>query len=546
MSSASEDESTGPVKVVKRESFRGSQISSPVLVCTTNRDSLVLADGNVDIIGPEAFTSKPSGGSQVKRSQSERGDLGAARPFVTKSASVRAGLGEEASAPTSTSGFRPRPVPPLPTEEEEDDTQPIYSNEGLGMGDLLSEIEGSLFKKEEEQLYNNLPIQETAPPCPPRPERYRPSSGKDTSVERSQVEAQPTGTESLPSSQNPNASKPIVLPDKTAPTSGRSKTPTRQSSINSNTANNNDSMKAKPSVSKNNVANELRQKMLSRSSNLSAPGKDSAQKSFVISGPKSVTGVKDGVAVHRTTSPRTNSSLVSTSVTPATTTINQVRPSINPSSISTSSKNSSNKLDDTKPASIKSTTDSAPPSVSSLKAKFNQSPGGPASASQARKNAPNISGTNTAKGAAISSHVSSEKTLSRSQSDPKAPVHKGLPQKSQSVLKTDTDKIQTKSKVAELKAALDKNQGQSTSAIKPAGKPVPQVKPGVKSVTSERSGVSGPGSKVESLGQPHRPVLPPKPGETRSSESPVRNVPKAATRSSGAASQPKRVQSFRI
>ncbi|RUS76181.1 hypothetical protein EGW08_016059, partial [Elysia chlorotica] len=549
-SSASEDDSSGPIKIMKRESFRGSQISSPVLVCTTNRDSLVLADGNVDIIGPEAF-SKPGSGSQVKRSQSERGDLGSVRHVVTKSASARAGLGEEASTSTLRSGFRPRPVPPLPAEEEEDDTQPIYSNEGLGMGDLLSEIECSLFKKEEEQLYNNLPIQETAPPCPPRPEKYRPSAGR-SSVEQSHVEAQRSKAQSFSPSQKTPASKPVMLPDKAAVPSDRNKTPTRQLSSGSKASNSADTVKPAPSVNKSNVANELRKKILSRSSNLSTPGGDSSQKPSLTSGAKSISDGKDGAAVVSTTpaassvkftSARTNSSLVSQPVS-------QARPSTVSSSVSAASNNLSTKSDGTNTASIKSTEKSVAPSVSSLKAKFSQTSVEPVAASKAQKPAPSIFGNNTDKAAAAAvskpakptsvSQINGPKTASQSAAGPKAPIHKGLPKKFQSDVKTETDKIQTKSKVAELKAALDKSQGQST------GKPVPQIKPGLKRAASERAGASGQGSKGEGSAQPQRPVLPPKPGDGPASESSVRTVPKAATRSSAATSQPKRVQSFRI
>ncbi|CAL1542854.1 unnamed protein product [Lymnaea stagnalis] len=202
-------ESHIPNPIVKRESFRGSEISEPVLVCTTNRNSLVLADGNVDIIGPEArlVTRGPShkgqGSITVKRSQSDRpvarqepqrpADVppppGSAK--VKKSASARSPPPKNnpaaTSAPTTNntkvnpSGFRPRPIPPIPTEEE-DDSQPIYTNEASDMSDLLTAIDGAL--KDSSNLYNNIsstgniqiPIQETAPPAPPRP-----SSTKQTS-----------------------------------------------------------------------------------------------------------------------------------------------------------------------------------------------------------------------------------------------------------------------------------------------------------------------------------------------------------------------------
>ncbi|KAH9487646.1 hypothetical protein Btru_070244 [Bulinus truncatus] len=180
--------------IVKRESFRGSEISEPVLVCTTNRNSLVLADGNVDIIGPEAklVTGHIKGNAvTVKRSQSERPQ---SRPDVhrpvavppppgssslKKSASARSPTkknppltSSNAGSKVNPSGFRSRPVPPIPAEEE-DETQPIYTNETSDMSDLLTAIEGVL--KDSSTLYGNIsasgtvqsPIQETAPPRPP-------------------------------------------------------------------------------------------------------------------------------------------------------------------------------------------------------------------------------------------------------------------------------------------------------------------------------------------------------------------------------------------
>ncbi|XP_055874028.1 disintegrin and metalloproteinase domain-containing protein 9-like isoform X1 [Biomphalaria glabrata] len=178
--------------IVKRESFRGSEISEPVLVCTTNRNSLVLADGNVDIIGPEAklVTGHKVNAVSVKRSQSDRpvSKPEVHRPVIVppppgnstlkKSASARSPTkvnppvtSSVAGSKGNTSGFRPRPVPPIPTEEE-DDTQPIYTNETTDMSDLLSAIDGVL--KDSSTLYSNMsgsvqtPIQETSPPAPPR------------------------------------------------------------------------------------------------------------------------------------------------------------------------------------------------------------------------------------------------------------------------------------------------------------------------------------------------------------------------------------------
>ena len=531
LSSASEDESPGPVKIAKRESFRGSQISSPVLVCTTNRDSLVLADGNVDIIGPEALASKPSAGSSVKRSQSERTELSSVKPSVTKSASVRASLGEETPEPTSASGFRPRPVPPLPSEEEEDDTQPIYTNQGLGMGDLLSEIEGSLFKAEEQPLYNNLPIQETAPPCPPRPDKYRPSSG------RSSVPTQET--KSSADTKLSQSTPGTTVPKAAEATSTRSKTPTRQSSLSSRSANNDGSTNTKENSSKNSV-NELRQKILSRSN---FPKEDAAQKPSGLSGPKGTADSKPGSDLSSTS--RDNSS-TKPNVIPSST---PGRPSPASSSVSQAAKSQAG-LGGKKPE------DSAP-SVSSLKAKFNQTQStAPASAAKVQKNTSNISGSSEPKRGVTSNAAKStssfksslEKTVGQPQSGPKAPtVRKGLPEKSSSGSTID----EKRAKVAELKAALNKNQGQSTGTTNLPIKPVPQVKAGVKPAASERSGTvkpaaSGAGRVGLTSDQPQRPVLPPKPGETVASNTTERSVPKAATRTPGTTSQPKRVQSFKI
>lgn len=544
LSSASEDETCAPVKIVKRESFRGSQISSPVLVCTTNRDSLVLADGKVDIIGPEAFTVKSSVGSNVKRSQSERGDLASVKPSVTKSASVRVGLSAEAStASTSTSGFRPRPVPPVPAEEDEDDTQPLYSNEGLGIGDLLSEIDGSLFKGEEQPLYNNLPIQETAPPCPPRPERYRPSSGRNSVLDQSQAETQPMlGMETSQPSQKSNVSEPTSVQRKVAPITSRSTTPSRQSYINSKPACTEHAAKATDS-SKNDVAHELRQKILSRS-NSSALSKDASQKkSLAISETKSTqdksaastaTKIKPSVASPPTT---TNNSKTFTSLSSAA-----------------ANKNLSVKSDVKKSGSgnFKPADESAP-SVSSLKAKFSQTTGGSGASSKTSKTGPNLPGTaSAAKEAPVSNSfkpLSSSKfstSNERTAATSKAQVHKGLTQKSSGASKNELDKPQIGSKVAELKAALDKSQSQErfSSASKAPGKPAPGAKP--VAVQRSASVKPVPPGSINSAGQVLRPVLPPKPGETKSPDSTDTAVPKAAVRMSGTAAQPKRVQSFRI
>lgn len=308
--------------IVKRESFRGSEISDPVLVCTTNRNSLVLADGKVDIIGPEAKlvskspTLNRSSVITVKRSQSERP---VSRPdplrppFVPpvptgstlkKSESARSPTrvntpAGSATAKPNSSGFRSRPVPPLPTFED-DDTQPIYTNESADMSDLLSAIQGAL--KDSCNIYTNVPlndgihssIQETAPPAPPRPswtnKTVTQSNGENAAAEKA--------TGSLSQKTN-NIQKPLILglvSQKlvTDPKSETSTTP----SINSDRQNNADTCNqpppaqttspsgaskkpvvtsTKPGVMstnslkmKDNISNELKSKILSRSNTSAA------------------------------------------------------------------------------------------------------------------------------------------------------------------------------------------------------------------------------------------------------------------------------------
>ncbi|PVD30597.1 hypothetical protein C0Q70_09869 [Pomacea canaliculata] len=123
-------------KLLKRESFRGTEISNPILVSTTNRDSQVFADFEFDESGivarpPGSFGSNsPSTEnvrdgcrSPVRRSQSDR-------PLSPK----RRTQGVEGSTSSKkapdvqqNASFRPRPLPPEPVLE----TEPLYINQGL-------------------------------------------------------------------------------------------------------------------------------------------------------------------------------------------------------------------------------------------------------------------------------------------------------------------------------------------------------------------------------------------------------------------------------
>ncbi|KAK7109317.1 disintegrin and metalloproteinase domain-containing protein 12-like [Littorina saxatilis] len=132
-------------KIVKRESFRGSEISSPILVSTTNRDSQVFADFELDESGvvarpiikqhsihgsnPAADVAPDGCRSTVRRSQSDR-------PLSPKRWGPSATDSLKKSTPQPP-GFTPRPLPPEPVPE----TEPLYINEGLSdLEDLKAQI----------------------------------------------------------------------------------------------------------------------------------------------------------------------------------------------------------------------------------------------------------------------------------------------------------------------------------------------------------------------------------------------------------------------
>ncbi|KAL8622641.1 hypothetical protein ACOMHN_009275 [Nucella lapillus] len=140
----------------KRQSFRGADISSPVLVSTTNRDSKVFADFEVDQSGVIArpvqthhsfhsaspASSRDGMRSPVRRTMSDR-------PF---SPPTRPGVGEEEGEETGMA-FTPRPLPPEPVYEDE----PVYMNEELSdLGDLEAHISSAF-----DGLYRNVPDQDT-------------------------------------------------------------------------------------------------------------------------------------------------------------------------------------------------------------------------------------------------------------------------------------------------------------------------------------------------------------------------------------------------
>ena len=131
-------------KVVKRESFRGAEISNPILVSTTNRDSQVFADFELDQSGivarpvskqhsvhgsnPASEGARDGCRSPIRRSQSDR-------PLSPK----RFGGTADATKKTApqAQGFTPRPLPPEPVLE----TEPLYINEDLSdLGDLEAQI----------------------------------------------------------------------------------------------------------------------------------------------------------------------------------------------------------------------------------------------------------------------------------------------------------------------------------------------------------------------------------------------------------------------
>ena len=135
----------GGDKVVKRESFRGTEISSPILVSTTNRDSQMFADFELDESGVIArpigkqnsvHGSNPSSDgvrdgcrSPVRRTQSDR-------PLSPKLQENAPDTDIEKPTTQQSQVFAPRPLPPEPEEDE-----PLYANEGLSdLDDLKAQI----------------------------------------------------------------------------------------------------------------------------------------------------------------------------------------------------------------------------------------------------------------------------------------------------------------------------------------------------------------------------------------------------------------------
>ncbi|GFO40889.1 hypothetical protein PoB_006739400 [Plakobranchus ocellatus] len=574
----SEDENTGKGKILKRESFRGSEISGPVLVCTTNRNSLVLADGNVDIIGPEAVINKSnpvssSIGGQVKRSQSELGALTSGKPSVTKSASVRAGFGDGAPSLTPSSGFRSRPVPPLPTEEEEDDSLPIYSNEGLGVGDLLSEIQGSLG----EQLYNNLPIQETAPPCPPRPERYKPSSGTGTSLNQNKSNSQDQeGTSGSQQSQNSISSAVAEFeknsqekdPGSTASSAvkpfkiSEPKTQTRHIANNSKAVHR-ESAQKKAAENNNLLHTELKQNISSQST-ISSP-KEGTQSSAKNSIHAQGNTRFNNASTHSTPSPssvpnkssKTNPVTQFSSSSSKNVTNSHTRPS---SAVSGQTSKQSNNLDKNQLNNIAVSREQVlTPSVSSLKAKFNQTPNSIAVPSRAAPKTTSQAKTGPDRRVTDSEisktkgHVKANQETLAGKTGSKEPGTKTALSQKTGASRTSTDNGQPESEMSASKAISEKNQELPKIAAKSlSGKPIPQEKPGLKPIVTEtlecpNPSASSPGKDEQPSGSTQRPSLPPKPREATSSRASKINVPKPATRTpAGTGTQPKQVQSFRI
>ncbi|KAL8618034.1 hypothetical protein ACOMHN_021754 [Nucella lapillus] len=144
-----QDAPTSPTKggkeIVKRTSFRGTEISSPILVSTTNRDSQVFADLELDqagvnarpvgrqhsIHGSHPVSEGVADGSRnpVRRNQSDR-------PVSSNRPTVISHTGKKTpSHPTSS--LASRPLPPEPVDEDE----PLYANEGLSnLDDLKAQI----------------------------------------------------------------------------------------------------------------------------------------------------------------------------------------------------------------------------------------------------------------------------------------------------------------------------------------------------------------------------------------------------------------------
>ncbi|XP_046575534.1 disintegrin and metalloproteinase domain-containing protein 9-like isoform X1 [Haliotis rubra] len=131
----------GGARIVKRESFRGSEISSPVLMSTTNRNSDVFPEDEFHEIPGQSQLIPRSSGSRspppipghgttprAKRTQSDREKI--ERPLSIPPS--KGALARQAAVSTSMKTQRPpapppRPVPPDP--KESDSEGPVYQND---------------------------------------------------------------------------------------------------------------------------------------------------------------------------------------------------------------------------------------------------------------------------------------------------------------------------------------------------------------------------------------------------------------------------------
>lgn len=225
MSSDSDVNSPKTKRVVKRDSFRGAEISYPVLKSTTNRNSVVEnLQVHVDIIGPEA--NKPPGSSRLKsagvrRSYSDRAvprrDASQVSPgsngnsTLKKSASTKSPKhcfdNENANSTTS-------PTPHTIDDEWEDERE--LHNIDTDAEDLLSSINKSLAS---DNTYKNLvdPVEEVPPPLPSRDLKYKDKKLNQSTVRPNTPERQPMNSSPIAirskretqSSQGSSNTKPI-------------------------------------------------------------------------------------------------------------------------------------------------------------------------------------------------------------------------------------------------------------------------------------------------------------------------------------------------
>lgn len=195
-------------KLLKRESFRGTEISNPILVSTTNRDSQVFADFEFDESGivarpPGSFGSNsPSTEnvrdgcrSPVRRSQSDR-------PLSPK----RRTQGVEGSTSSKkapdvqqNASFRPRPLPPEPVLE----TEPLYINQGLSDLSDLKDCISSVFSGMDSTFKS--PTAVDLPKAPPVPSLPPASSGQPLRAKENPSFA--LGTRTDPSASTGSAAK---------------------------------------------------------------------------------------------------------------------------------------------------------------------------------------------------------------------------------------------------------------------------------------------------------------------------------------------------